>query len=46
MSAAAPPRPARTAGTGITRTQAVDALREQVPACSLCRPDTVLGVLD
>ncbi|MER7309033.1 DUF6233 domain-containing protein [Streptomyces griseoluteus] len=31
---------------GITRQQAVDALREQAPACSQCRPDTTLGVLD
>ncbi|MER8030679.1 DUF6233 domain-containing protein [Streptomyces bauhiniae] len=31
---------------GINRQQAFDALREQVPACSLCRPDTVLGLLD
>ncbi|MFF7966782.1 DUF6233 domain-containing protein [Streptomyces sp. NPDC007903] len=30
----------------ITREQAIDALGEQVPACSLCRPDTELGVLD
>ncbi|MFF9363892.1 DUF6233 domain-containing protein [Streptomyces griseoluteus] len=30
----------------MTRQQAVDALSEQVPACPLRRPDTVLGVLD
>ncbi|MGW3341347.1 DUF6233 domain-containing protein [Streptomyces sp. NPDC001009] len=41
------PVPGRSQRTrGITRQQAVDALREQVPACSLCRPDTELGVLD
>ncbi|WP_279632500.1 DUF6233 domain-containing protein [Streptomyces bauhiniae] len=30
----------------VTRPQAIDALREQVPACPLCRPDTALGILD
>ncbi|MFF9244838.1 DUF6233 domain-containing protein [Streptomyces sp. NPDC014776] len=29
-----------------TRQQAVEALRQQVPACVHCRPDTALGVLD
>ncbi|MEW2254996.1 DUF6233 domain-containing protein [Streptomyces sp. NPDC047869] len=29
-----------------TREQAIDALRQQVPACPHCRPDTALGVLD
>ncbi|WP_219821951.1 DUF6233 domain-containing protein [Streptomyces sp. Ru71] len=29
-----------------TREQAVEALRQQVPACVYCRPDTALGVLD
>ncbi|MFJ9830825.1 DUF6233 domain-containing protein [Streptomyces sp. NPDC101169] len=29
-----------------TREQAVDALRQQVPACPHCRPDTALGLLD
>ncbi|MEV6995828.1 DUF6233 domain-containing protein [Streptomyces sp. NPDC093228] len=28
------------------RAQAIDALRRQVPACTHCRPDTELGVLD
>ncbi|GGX36489.1 DUF6233 domain-containing protein [Streptomyces lomondensis] len=27
-----------------TRVQALEALRHQVPACSKCRPDTVLGI--
>ncbi|MFF8234721.1 DUF6233 domain-containing protein [Streptomyces caelestis] len=27
-----------------TRAQAIEALRHQVPACSKCRPDTVLGI--
>ncbi|MEV5472791.1 DUF6233 domain-containing protein [Streptomyces sp. NPDC052207] len=31
---------------GVSRAQAVDALRQQVPACTHCRPDTALGVLD
>jgi hypothetical protein len=30
----------------VTRAQAVEALRQQVPACPHCRPDTELGVLD
>ncbi|MFE0383749.1 DUF6233 domain-containing protein [Streptomyces bungoensis] len=30
----------------VTREQAVEALRQQVPACPHCRPDTGLGVLD
>ncbi|MEU5666561.1 DUF6233 domain-containing protein [Streptomyces longwoodensis] len=29
-----------------TRQQAVEALRQQVPACVHCRPDTALGILD
>jgi hypothetical protein len=28
------------------RQQAVEALRQQVPACVHCRPDTALGILD
>ncbi|MFI1165667.1 DUF6233 domain-containing protein [Streptomyces sp. NPDC020801] len=31
---------------GVTRVQALDALRQQVPACTHCRPDTELGLLD
>ncbi|GAA3808289.1 DUF6233 domain-containing protein [Streptomyces chiangmaiensis] len=31
---------------GVSRAQAVDALRQQVPACSHCRPDTGLGFLE
>ncbi|MET8964789.1 DUF6233 domain-containing protein [Streptomyces sp. NPDC004074] len=31
---------------GVSRAQAVDALRQQVPACTHCRPHTALGVLD
>ncbi|MCF3131655.1 DUF6233 domain-containing protein [Streptomyces olivochromogenes] len=31
---------------GISRTQALDALRRQVPACKHCRPDTALGFLE
>ena len=30
----------------VTREQAVDALRQQVTACTHCRPDTELGILD
>lgn len=29
-----------------TRQQALDALRQQVPPCIHCRPDTALGILD
>ncbi|POX42336.1 hypothetical protein C3488_36875 [Streptomyces sp. Ru72] len=29
-----------------TRQQAIDALRQQVPPCVHCRPDTALGILD
>ncbi|MFE7965379.1 DUF6233 domain-containing protein [Streptomyces cellulosae] len=29
-----------------TRDQAVDALRRGVPACTHCRPDTAVGLLD
>ncbi|MFJ4356118.1 DUF6233 domain-containing protein [Streptomyces massasporeus] len=27
-----------------SREQAIDALRQQVPACTKCRPDTALGI--
>ncbi|MER6977265.1 DUF6233 domain-containing protein [Streptomyces carpinensis] len=30
----------------VSRDQPLDALRQQVPACSHCRPDTELGYLD
>ncbi|WP_030180469.1 DUF6233 domain-containing protein [Streptomyces sp. NRRL S-813] len=30
----------------VSRDQALDAMRQQVPACSHCRPDTELGYLD
>src|SRR4051794_4111499 len=30
----------------VTRQQAFEALRQQVPACIHCRPDTALGILD
>jgi hypothetical protein len=29
-----------------TPAQALDALRQQVPACGHCRPDTALGILE
>ncbi|MFF3335714.1 DUF6233 domain-containing protein [Streptomyces sp. NPDC002888] len=29
----------------VTRQQALEALRQQVPACVHCRPDTALGIL-
>ncbi|MEV6738644.1 DUF6233 domain-containing protein [Streptomyces sp. NPDC051104] len=29
-----------------TRAQVLDALRQQVPACTHCRPDTALGFLE
>ncbi|MFJ3445728.1 DUF6233 domain-containing protein [Streptomyces sp. NPDC086081] len=29
-----------------TRAQAVEALHRQVPACTKCRPDTALGIVD
>ncbi|MFF2206333.1 DUF6233 domain-containing protein [Streptomyces sp. NPDC058145] len=29
-----------------TRGEVIDALRQQVPACPHCRPDTTLGILD
>ncbi|MFI8169807.1 DUF6233 domain-containing protein [Streptomyces sp. NPDC085931] len=29
-----------------TREQAVEALRQQVTACTKCRPDTALGIVD
>ncbi|MFJ4627124.1 DUF6233 domain-containing protein [Streptomyces sp. NPDC088847] len=29
----------------VTRAQAVEALQQQVPACTECRPDTALGLL-
>ncbi|MET8449205.1 DUF6233 domain-containing protein [Streptomyces sp. NPDC005209] len=31
---------------GLSRAQALDALRQHVPACSQCRPDTALGFLE
>ncbi|MFJ9755569.1 DUF6233 domain-containing protein [Streptomyces sp. NPDC101149] len=31
---------------GVSQVQALDALRQQVPACTHCRPDTALGVLE
>ncbi|MEV5474211.1 DUF6233 domain-containing protein [Streptomyces sp. NPDC052207] len=31
---------------GVSRAQAIDALRRQVPACTHCRPDTALGILE
>ncbi|MET9762104.1 DUF6233 domain-containing protein [Streptomyces sp. NPDC006372] len=31
---------------GASRAQALDALRQQVPACSYCRPDTALSFLE
>ncbi|MFI8215834.1 DUF6233 domain-containing protein [Streptomyces sp. NPDC085932] len=30
----------------VTREQAIEALRQQVPACAKCRPDTALGIAD
>jgi hypothetical protein len=30
----------------VTREQAIEALRQQVPACPHCRPDSALGILD
>ncbi|MEU7428765.1 DUF6233 domain-containing protein [Streptomyces sp. NPDC040750] len=30
----------------VTRQQAIEALRQQVPACVHRRPDTTLGILD
>lgn len=30
----------------VTRQQALEELRQQVPACVHCRPGTVLGILD
>jgi hypothetical protein len=30
----------------VTREQALHALQQQVPACSHCRPDTILGYLE
>ncbi|MEU0060132.1 DUF6233 domain-containing protein [Streptomyces sp. NPDC006334] len=29
-----------------TRQQAIEALRQQVPACIHCRPDTALGIFN
>ncbi|MEU9230792.1 DUF6233 domain-containing protein [Streptomyces massasporeus] len=29
-----------------TRAQAIEALRHQVPACTKCRPDTALSIVD
>ncbi|MGW9025835.1 DUF6233 domain-containing protein [Streptomyces sp. NPDC055722] len=31
---------------GISQAQALDALRQQVPACTHCRPDSALGLLE
>ncbi|MGW2501854.1 DUF6233 domain-containing protein [Streptomyces sp. NPDC001588] len=31
---------------GVSQQQALDALRQQVPACTHCRPDTELGYLE
>ncbi|KUJ38486.1 DUF6233 domain-containing protein [Streptomyces sp. MI02-2A] len=31
---------------GVSQAQAIDALRQQVPACWHCRPDTELGFLE
>ncbi|MET8647367.1 DUF6233 domain-containing protein [Streptomyces sp. NPDC004675] len=31
---------------GVSQQQALDALRQQVPSCTHCRPDTALGILD
>jgi hypothetical protein len=31
---------------GVSRAQALDALRQQVPACTHCRADTVLGFME
>ncbi|WP_206187934.1 DUF6233 domain-containing protein [Streptomyces neyagawaensis] len=36
----------RPRAAGATRQQAIDALRQQVPPCIRCRPDTALGILD
>ncbi|MFE7232445.1 DUF6233 domain-containing protein [Streptomyces sp. NPDC002405] len=30
----------------VSRPQALEALRQQVPACAQCRPDTLLGFLE
>ncbi|MGW7256548.1 DUF6233 domain-containing protein [Streptomyces sp. NPDC054834] len=30
----------------VSRQQAMEALRQRVPACVHCRPDTALGILD
>ncbi|MDX3345952.1 DUF6233 domain-containing protein [Streptomyces sp. ME02-6987-2C] len=30
----------------VSRDQAVEAIRHQVPACTFCRPDTALGMLE
>ncbi|MFF4143718.1 DUF6233 domain-containing protein [Streptomyces sp. NPDC001698] len=30
----------------VSRPQALEALRQQVPACARCRPDTLLGFLE
>jgi hypothetical protein len=31
---------------GVSQAEALDALRQQVPACTHCRPDTELGILE
>ncbi|MBU6531771.1 DUF6233 domain-containing protein [Streptomyces sp. NPDC048405] len=30
----------------VSREQAMEAIRHQVPACTFCRPDTALGLLE
>ncbi|MGW0771900.1 DUF6233 domain-containing protein [Streptomyces sp. NPDC002676] len=39
-------RPRAAGARPATRQQALDALRQQVPPCIPCRPDTALGILD
>ncbi|WP_445528397.1 DUF6233 domain-containing protein [Streptomyces cyslabdanicus] len=38
--------PQQRAGRASGQGQALEALRQQVPACSQCRPDTMLGFLE
>ncbi|MFF9594280.1 DUF6233 domain-containing protein [Streptomyces sp. NPDC014646] len=38
--------PGRRRTPPASRQQAIDALRQQVPLCLHCRPDTALGILD
>ncbi|MET8012908.1 DUF6233 domain-containing protein [Streptomyces sp. NPDC005271] len=40
------PRPRAAGAVRRPRQQAIEALRQQVPACVHCRPDTALGILD